>query len=1256
MRRELIEELLKEVLGPRGGACEQMEQNPAREYITGVIQSARCRHTPVSPDAEITVERGETPLADDDTPEDIPVLQVQEHGLHVRPRSFGISFAVNSRDPSFRVCVTWGRYKKIKGENGKTVWQRIPHFSIREISMKGKNYVRENLCDEGGGSVYLVARKETRGQNLSTVVLMVVNDLPVEKSCTADRMTESSIFQPSIRVILNPPYQLASLEKERNHGVFSFLYRMRPVHARGFMCSAIWKDVDYTDFIDENILWADGVHFQECRDFFRPHVRSEFVPMYPVPSPEFSWPDDLQKPEFSARRLSELWDEEEIRKALSPLVEEYRGWIDENRKIAEHFEGNHRRIAEQLINLQKEALERLESGLDILLKNRDARLSFCFANRVIWLQNRWKGRDDFTWRPFQLAFILMNLESICNERSKYRNFVDLLWAPTGGGKTEAYLGLAAFTIALRRRRARTSSGVNPTGGGTAVISRYTLRLLTVQQFRRILAMITAAEYLRVCPSDGKTGWRPEKCDIEDDWLYGTVRFSAGLWVGGRVTPNHLWRSGQVAGAIDILQGSEGEGDPAQVLRCPACGSWLALPRGGLPPGKNTLHLVARVDRTRVELETRAVPRIKELEHITDVKLSEKGLKKGYLTFSLTVESRAGLKSADIDDLWRKIEKLTGAGIASFRASRPGYFGTGREPGRRIEKPLDFEIYCPNPDCVLGTGVRHGEGVPACLPDEESGEKLPDGLLLRKPDVPFLPGTRIPVPAYTVDEQIYHRCPAVIVSTADKIARLAYEPRAGGIFGSVSMYNPCYGYLKNPDLFPREPTKASRSLSVEVPPFEPPELIIQDELHLLDGPLGSMFGLFENAVDILIREGGRIPKRIASTATIRRAETQVRNLFASEVFQFPPHGLTIEDSFFVRHSPLEKGWEEDFPGRIYAGLYSTGLGPLTPIVRIWSRLLKETHDRRENRAAIYYWTLTGYFNAVRELAGAVGLYKEDIVERLGNISSGTPRPISPERIFELSSRIDSTDIPLILDELERGEEKELDENPDAIFATSMFGTGVDVPHLSLMVVHGQPKTTSQYIQATGRIGRKHGGLVITFLRAGRIRDLSHYEMFAGYHHRIYMEIEPPSVSPFSSGALDRAAGPAMVAFLRNMRMPAVGWWTDDGTVILGDRADGDVEKFLRKLEIRAARMLSEGEAGDIRHYFSSQRDRWEHVARRLGKGNLVFAEYPYRTVRKNVVLGTPAHTRAEIAGRDIHVVYRDSPQSLREVEETVSLEV
>ena len=232
---------------------------------------------------------------------------------------------------------------------------------------------------------------------------------------------------------------------------------------------------------------------------------------------------------------------------------------------------------------------------------------------------------------------------------------------------------------------------------------------------------------------------------------------------------------------------------------------------------------------------------------------------------------------------------------------------------------------------------------------------------------------------------------------------------------------------------------------------------------------------------------------------------------------------------------------------------------------------------------------------------------------------------------------------------------MEQNPDAIFTTSMFGTGVDIPHLSLMAVQGQPKTTSAYIQATGRVGREYSAPVITFLRASRPRDMSHYEMFASYHHRIYLDVEPVSVSPFSGGALRRASGPVAVAFLRNMRDAHVMWWNDTGDVVTEVDSEPDIQQIGDLFENRFSKLpesVKQGKiAQEIQNYIKSQIERWKTIAEQSGT-SLMFNEYAmWGYPEKDVVLGDPAHKHARK-----QIVYENAPQSLRDVEETTGFEV
>lgn len=1238
MRERLVEELVKEIYGPRYGPEEIINGNPTREYVTGIIVPKSFREEKDNPDLDITSSSGEDIKSDDDSSDDT-IFQSSELDPKKRPSSFGISFIVRSIDFMANICTTWGRYSRQNGD--KQTWKRRSNRVITKIPIGGEN-TKETLiykCDDG--SIILNIRSVIQATGDMLVIVTLINDLvPADPK----NLAEVCLFQPSIRINVDKTIDLVSINI-REHQVLSSLYRKRPALARGYMCSAVWRQIDYHQYFDSFVLWPDGYNVTECHEFVEPSVRTEFIPLYPIPSPELRWDVGLHSsPELHAITLSEMWADDEIERYLLPLVSAYKKWIESNRQELLSEKQNNLLT---LIDLQYVALGRMEQGIEILKKDTDARFSFCFANRVIHLQRSWRSGGDtsassFEWYPFQLAFILMNIEALFSRESKYRDILDLLWIPTGGGKTEAYLALMAFVMALRRRR-------GSLGGGTSVITRYTLRLLTVQQFRRTLAMVTAAEYLRIAQCKGKTGWRPLNCDIDADWILGSMRFSVGLWVGTALSPNHLRRKG---GAIDALVRKGAEGEPAQVIKCPACGSWLAIPKSGLPAGKNTLHLVVQSSKDTKSIKDAIQSHRQNIQYLKSFDVKDSGHSPGYLTVTLELETSKRLTESEIDQIFEAMSGVAGVSHASLSTSRPGYFGIPEEIGRRIRGYSDFEIYCPNPRCQLNHDICYKEGVPAN--SDGPSDMLPDGLVVRRWHSPFSPSARIPIPAYTTEEQVYFRCPTIVVSTADKIARLAFEPRSASIFGNVDKYNAFYGYYRE-DLFPSDISKAAiqDQYNLEVQGFSPPDLIVQDELHLLEGPLGSMFGLYEAIVDSLMAIRGGKPKRIASTATARDVERQIKSLFAEDVFQFPPHGIDIDDSFFVRNpADRDQIWSERRAGRLYLGVYAPKMGPLTPVIRIFSRLLKTCKDLETDPNVKYYWTVVEYFNAIRELGGGRAIYREDIFERLGKISSSDTRSIDFEKVTELSSRINSTDIPQILEELESCGKKAISEHPDAIFTTSMFGTGVDVPHLSLMIVNGQPKTSSQYIQATGRVGREHGGLVIAFYRAGRPRDLSHYEMFSLYHSRTHLEVEPPSVSPFSDGALVRGSGPATVSFMRNMANPLARWYGTDGKVVLEQEAGRDLDCFLHLLSKRIA--LTDVNADKMISYFKSQIERWMNIARIVGKSDLDFSEYnPFRDPTKSVVLGDPLH---QYKDSKLKVVFKNAPQSLREIEETIGLAI
>lgn len=412
-----------------------------------------------------------------------------------------------------------------------------------------------------------------------------------------------------------------------------------------------------------------------------------------------------------------------------------------------------------------------------------------------------------------------------------------------------------------------------------------------------------------------------------------------------------------------------------------------------------------------------------------------------------------------------------------------------------------------------------------------------------------------LPVLVVDEEIYHRPPSMMIATVDKFAMMAWRGETRTLFGRVDTECPRHGLLW-PDAGCTGRHNARGSLAAtsakRVAPIRPPDLIIQDEFHLISGPLGTMVGLYESAIDRLCSWtlNGRAvrPKIVASTATVRKAVEQVNNVFMRRVAVFPPHGLDIDDNFFAVQRPIA-----DLAGRRYLGICSPGSSRPAMLIRVYTAFLTASQALfdRFGQTADPYLTTVGYFNSLRELGGMKRLCEDDVQTRSYRVRmSDVRRPGLAQRsvanVKELTSRVSNRDIPKYLDQLEvkfksiydpqkgryvsRWEDGEA-RAIDVVLATNMLSVGVDVNRLGLMVVNGQPKTTAEYIQATSRVGRASPGLVCTVLTWARPRDLSHYETFEHYHATFYKHVEAQSVTPFSPRALDRGLTGTLVSTLR-----------------------------------------------------------------------------------------------------------------------------
>jgi hypothetical protein len=524
-----------------------------------------------------------------------------------------------------------------------------------------------------------------------------------------------------------------------------------------------------------------------------------------------------------------------------------------------------------------------------------------------------------------------------------------------------------------------------------------------------------------------------------------------------------------------------------------------------------------------------------------------------------------------------------------------------------------------------------------------------------------------VPVMVVDEEIYRRLPSLLIATVDKFAQMPWNGRIAALFGQVDGYCERHGY-HTPDMDDRSTHQASKkhglpaSRFLEVSPLRPPDLIIQDELHLISGPLGTLVGLYETAVDTLASwevDGQRVrPKVIASTATIRRAGEQVHHLFARQVQIFPPQGLDADDTFFARQRPIS----ERHPGRRYLGICTPGIRHKTALIQTSLALLAAAQwlYEQDGKDADPWMTLVGYFNSLRELAAMRRAVDDAVSTRLKKMDRRglAKRFLDPNSVQELTSRLSAADIPEILDRLEtpfdpasraaaqaaKKAGKAAQTPPsrfpvDVLLATNMISVGVDVSRLGLMLVGGQPKATAEYIQATSRVGRQHPGLVCTVYNWARPRDLSHYERFCHYHATFYQHVEALSVTPFSPRALDRGLS-ALLASLIRLREPTFNPNAGAGQVT-GQHPV--VQATLAQIAARAAHVNATPSADLVQNALEQRMDAWQkHITATVG------ATLGYKAQRDGTTVGL---LRAP-GESDWHLFA--CLNSLRDVEPTVNL--
>jgi hypothetical protein len=369
-----------------------------------------------------------------------------------------------------------------------------------------------------------------------------------------------------------------------------------------------------------------------------------------------------------------------------------------------------------------------------------------------------------------------------------------------------------------------------------------------------------------------------------------------------------------------------------------------------------------------------------------------------------------------------------------------------------------------------------------------------------------------------DDGIYKNPPSLLFGTVDKFAQIAHK-------------------VSNT---PEEDSRRIFGYRHGANSVTPPELIIQDELHLLNGSLGSGVGFFERAVlHLCTNNEGLPPKIITSTATTRNSELQIMGLFGKQCNIFPKPLDTFDESFFATPQK-ENGLVVS--NRKYLGVLPTGRAMI--LTQLYLIALCLTHRKiweKENdgqpnadEALDYYHTMVAYYNNLKELGKTVSqkdTFLKSEIDRILSRFSGVEFDLSRDYTHkELTSRISSSEIKETLNNI--SEKYSVGNPPSLVFATNMISVGIDISRWNTMLITGMPKNIAEYIQSSSRVARDKAGLAITLHHPMRPRDISHYEKFLEFHSSYYAFVEPLSLTPFTLQTVDRFCSTFLAAIIRH----------------------------------------------------------------------------------------------------------------------------
>jgi hypothetical protein len=994
-RDYIVKSLIRDLVGPgwKEGGMEpdkkeiltlDSKSQPSRYYLTGMLM-------PQIEEEEVKVSSEEATHIEATTLEEMPpemfsegsksefiekdnkeANRVQSGDGLLTPRSIGLTVHPSPSVPSWDAVVNceWGTYHQKNPEDRDSTtsqWQRVHHEYTTTISSSdflNQNFI--NLQLPNYPNIRLHMRSD--GLESRSLTVRLVNDAKHPKSDWVG-ICDSTMLQVSVRVEIQIGLQDVRSDNNVRIDDMDLLYADSKVLASGHNTGVDWDS-------SKNTAWTTA------------------IPSYEVPLMRGN--TNLQK---FIPSLDQLCDEEDIVVALQSVeqfVNEYKIWLDGQIQLFHsqtHLEKFTHIFHQHAENVQQ-SLDRMKNGADFLLRDSVARESFRLANCSIRFSqrdlslNKAYRIENFEWRPFQFAFQLLNVEGLLQKNHQDRQILDLAWFPTGGGKTEAYLGLIATTSFYRRLNPETGPRESEAPGISAIM-RYTLRLLTADQAGRLIRLCGAMNHL----------W--ERTDNTGPF----APFTVGMWIGESSSPNKFFSHPDYQNKSTVtvetvfdhhIRGEElPESSFIQFRTCPWCGD----------------------------------------DSVGDV------------------------------ENWEIIDV-------------PSPIGSGLIPklvGR-----------CTMSSCIFDEGL----------------------------------------PFSCVDEDLYLHPPTILLGTVDKMVQLAHNNHAKSLKHGETEY----------DFIAANALNSRRMFGFDSSGPLPPSLIIQDELHLLSGPLGTLAGMIETALTAAWAHQNHHPKYVAATATIRGASRDIGLIYGRKLNVFPPPLLTAKDNFFAQEQEVNG----TTPGRIHLGILAPPRRSRSATDQPSASLLQSVQNLRSagvpDEVLDPYWTLVMYYNSLRELGGGQSSLRENIprwMDQYSVSSNSELRNLAEGGDVELTSRKSASELALSRQRLNI----ELGTDPqyvvDVLSTSNMFQVGVDIPRLGLMNIIGQPRSNSEYIQSSGRVGRKASkpGIVLSVLRGTYPRDQSHYEQFRSFHQEFYRHVDFTSVTPFTHRALDRGFATSLMLLLR-----------------------------------------------------------------------------------------------------------------------------